>query len=208
MRSTLNIPARRQRGFTMIEMIGVLSVISILAALIVPRVFSVITSAKVGSAGLAVNGIKSASLMYYGKYGKFGDVGGTTITNLPFLNYDSAVLMREGFLEKPLSAPVGLSSSVQLVAAVSTATAASGTNSAYNLDGNSTNPNDAGIASAVLQVVFYGVTLIEARDLNRSIDGDASILAEDTAGHDILGRVKYDFGSAQTGDVYCYVAHR
>ena len=60
----------------MIEMIGVLAVISILAGLLVPRVFAVITAARTSSAGLAVNGLKSAAMMYYGKYGKIGAVGG------------------------------------------------------------------------------------------------------------------------------------
>ena len=202
--------SNRRRAFTMIEMVGVLAVIAILAGLLVPRVFSVITSAKVSAATFGLSTVKSASMMYYGKYGKFGTTNGIAIasTNLPFLGFDSNVLLREGFLDKPFDSPIG-TASVQLVAAISTATAPDGSNSAFNLDGNSSYPNDAGNGSMVLQVVFSNIALEDAREINRRIDGDNAVLGESSAGTDILGAVKYISSSgAQTGNVYVYLAHK
>jgi prepilin-type N-terminal cleavage/methylation domain-containing protein len=199
----------RRGGFTLIEMIGVLAIIAILAALLIPRVFTVISSARNTSAGLSVMGIETAAVIYYQKYGKLGNTNGATISTFPFLNWDSAVLMPERLLDKPFSAVIGTSASVQLVAALASTVAPNGTNSAYNLDGNSVFPNDTGDGTAVLEVVFVGVSLAEARQLNTDIDGPAPILGEASAGTDILGRVKYVFASgSQTGDVHIYLAHK
>jgi len=194
----------------MIEMVGVLAVIAILAGLLVPRVFSVITSAKVSAATFGISTVKTAAMMYYGKFGKFGNTNGAVIasTNLPFLSYDSQVLLREGFLEKPFESPIG-SASVQLVPAVATATAPDGTNSAFNLDGNSIYPNDAGNGSVVLVVVLSNTSLEDAREINRRIDGSNVLLGESSAGSDILGAVKYVYSAgAQSGLVCVYLAHK
>lgn len=202
--------SNRRRAFTMIEMVGVLAVIAILAGLLVPRVFSVITSAKVSAASFGISTVKSAAMMYYGKYGKFGTTNGLSIasTNLPFLGYDSNVLLREGFLDKPFDSPIG-TASVQLVAALATSTAPDGTNAAFNLDGNSSYPNDAGNGSVVLEVVFSNMALEDAREINRRIDGENAILGESSTGTDTLGAVKYVYsGGAQTGSVYVYLAHK
>ena len=202
--------SRSLRAFTMIEMVGVLAVIAILAGLLVPRVFSVITSAKVSAATFGISTVKTAAMMYYGKFGKFGNTNGVVIasTNLPFLSYDSQVLLREGFLEKPFDSPIG-SASVQLVPAVTSATAPDGTNSAFNLDGNSIYPNDAGNGSVVLMVVLSNTSLEDAREINRRIDGSNVLLGESSAGSDILGAVKYIYSSsAQSGLVCVYLAHK
>ena len=61
---TLSHRSRSRRAFTMIEMVGVLAVIAILAGLLVPRVFSVITSAKVSAATFGISTVKTAAMMY------------------------------------------------------------------------------------------------------------------------------------------------
>lgn len=208
MKASHNVSTSR-KGFTLIEMIGVLAVIAVLAGLLLPRIFAAVSQSQVNAAALGYNNIRSASMQYFGKYGKFAGVGGTNFASLPVTNYDTGVLLQEGLIEKPLGAPIGTNSIVAVVAAVSPATPATGSNSAFNLDGDSTlSPaNDAGVGTIVIEVVYQSVTLDQARDLNRRIDGD-SLGEGTTVGQDLNGRVKYDFGANQVGDVYMYIANK
>ena len=56
---------REERGFTLIEMIGVLAVIGLLAALILPKVFEVIAESKVTGIASAVRTYEAAITKYY-----------------------------------------------------------------------------------------------------------------------------------------------
>ena len=109
---------RRQatRAFTLIEMIGVLAVIAILAALLIPRVFSAINDARVNSACVNIETVKTALADHYGRYGKFDQLYGTNVTtlNAPVTgvvpNYDGLILIPEGLLDKPFATKIASSS--------------------------------------------------------------------------------------------------
>jgi hypothetical protein len=92
---------------------------------------------------------------------------------------------------------------VRAVAAVGGAV--DGVNAAYSLDGITANNTPMGM---ILEMVLYEVNLDDARELNRRLDG--SRLGEDiaTAGRDLKGRVKYDFGAASAGEIHLYLAHK
>ena len=68
--SQLNRAAnRRNQGFTLIEMIGVLAVIAILAAVLVPKVFEAINNSRVNNTAMTINTVKTAIADHYAKYG-------------------------------------------------------------------------------------------------------------------------------------------
>src|SRR2546426_12807677 len=66
-----NEGSRGASAFTLIEMIGVLAVIAILAAMLIPRVFEAINSARINNAAVSCETIKTAAADHYGKYGRF-----------------------------------------------------------------------------------------------------------------------------------------
>jgi prepilin-type N-terminal cleavage/methylation domain-containing protein len=185
---------RSNKGFTLIEMIGVLAVIAILAALLIPKIFSAINNARLNSASAACSTVKAATADHYAKTGSLG-----TITN----HFD-AVLLSEGFLDKPFDTKIATSNSVAIVAAELLATAPDAINAAYALSGNPAVNDAAG--GVVVQAVMTGVSVADARALSLQLDGP-SMSAPTPAGADLLGRVKYDSTTDPT-IVYVYITSR
>src|SRR6266704_1896316 len=68
MKISLNQKSAR-KGFTLIEMIGVLAVIAILASLLIPKIFNAINNARVNNAIVSYNTVKTAVADHYAKYG-------------------------------------------------------------------------------------------------------------------------------------------
>jgi len=200
-------PKPRSWGFTLIEMIGVLAVIAILAALLVPKIFEAINNARVNNAAVSYNTAKTALADHYAKYGTMLSSNGTPITvgAGESLNFDK-VLVTEGFMDKPFIVKIGdgVTNHVEVMAAATAATAVTAANTAYDLDGSGTTPNDCA-GSVVVQAVIYGVAAGDAKDLNDRIDGEA--LGATTA-PDLKGRVKYAADGSGTMTVYMYMSHR
>jgi len=199
-----------RQGFTLIEMIGVLAVIAILAALLIPKIFDAISNARVNNAAVSYNSVKAALADHYAKYGSLLSLNGVAFAtgSSSATNYDSAVLLAEGFLDKPFRVKIGSTNAhVEAVAGLAATTVATGINSAYDLDGLAAVPiNDAGdVNSTIIQAVIPGVTSSDAKDLNDRLDGAA--LGE-VSGVDIKGRVKYALAVGGLTDVYLYVSHR
>jgi prepilin-type N-terminal cleavage/methylation domain-containing protein len=209
-------------AFTLIEMIGVLAVIAILAALLIPKVFAAINSAKISNTSTSINTVKTAAIDHYAKFGTLpvdGSIEPPAALTLPVTQYDR-ILLKEGFVDKLFQVKIGdgiidpANTRVQLVAAIDTA--ADGTGAAYNLDGDlatggpvgAETGNDA-TGSYVLEAVITGVAVADARDLNRTMDGTDASLGE-ASGADIGGRVTYEAPTAagEPVTVYVYLTHR
>jgi prepilin-type N-terminal cleavage/methylation domain-containing protein len=201
---------RVSRGFTLIEMVGVLAVIAVLAALLIPRIFAAINESRLNNAAVSFNTIKSAAMMYFGKYGKFAGVNGAAIT-APVNDWDTTTLLKEGLIEKPFAVRIGATASVRVVAGATAATDPTAANAAYELSGAGTagTLNEAAPAQYVVQSVITGVTAQDAWDLNRRIDGEASALGAAVGAADLKGRVKFAApDTAGVTDVYIYIAHK
>ncbi len=200
---------RRRSGFTLIEMIGVLAIIAVLAALLIPRISSAINESRVNGAALSYNSLKSSAITYFGKYGRFGGNGGTNFTGTELTNgvnnWDSAYLLTGGFIEKPFETKLGTSSNIQVKGAGASTETVTPTNTAYDLDGNSTVANEAS-GTLVVQAILSGVSEDDAIELNNKIDG--TTLGAAAGLQDLKGRVKYAAASGGVTDVYVYIAHK
>jgi len=192
-------PKRGNKGFTLIEMIGVLAVIAILAGLLIPKIFQAISSARISSAALACSTVKAATADHYAKNGALGTTGN---------KFDTLVLMAEGFLDKPFATKIGTEATteVDLVAGEPlTTTAPDGVKSAYALSGVAGQNDAAG--SQVVQAVIPGVSEADAMALSQLIDG--TTMSSGAGADDFSGRVKYAKsvgGAAVT--VHVYITHR
>src|SRR6266436_252414 len=93
-------PNRKQtlKGFTLIEMIGVLAVIAILASLLIPKIYEAINNARISNSALSYNSIKTALADHYAKFGSLTTSNGATIVAGvgEATNFDR-VLITEGF---------------------------------------------------------------------------------------------------------------
>ena len=204
------VTRKNSKGFTLIEMIGVLAVIAILAALLIPKIFEAINNARINNACISIATVKTALADHYAKFGSIAvDGSGATpvAVNVPVAHFDR-ILLGEGFVDKYFATKMGdgtTNTTVQLIAAQTPATVASVNNSAYNLDGDSTISvaNDAG-SGVVAHCIITGVTESDARELSLRLDGN--ILSTPIGTDDVGGRVKYD--ATATTTVYVYLTHR
>ncbi len=219
-------PVRRQAGFTLIEMIGVLAIIAILAVIVVPKVFSTIAGSRVTSAVASINAVRSAVTEFSGRYG-----------TVPVTTANSRIddlLLTAGMLENRFTVKIGTQPGTTLVTgatwantagawattnagnsqatqsriicSLSTTTApstAAGTN--FRLNGATNLP----AGSRVVAAAIVNCTGAEARDLSLRIDGDALSQTVATTA-DNAGKVAYAAPDAATGltTAYVYIAHQ
>lgn len=214
----LNKTPRAQAGFTLIEIIGVVAVIAILAAVLTPRVVSVIARGKVSGTAQSLGSLKTATTDYVGKYAMLPARDGTGATNAAVATgrFD-ADLVTGGFTEKLFSVSIGtqtFDSSVlterthvrsQTATSAGTVTTPTATTGGVNFDLDR-NPSSADFTTGQMVVSAFipGVAISDAIALNKILDGDDNA----GPGADITGRCIY---SAAAGDntvtVYVYIAH-
>src|SRR5258708_2728872 len=155
--TTSRASSRGLKGFTLIEMIGVLAVIAILAAVLVPKVFEAINNSRINNASMSCDTVKTAIADHYAKAGSLAvDASGATpvVLTLPYANFDQ-VLIKEQFLDKAFATKIGDGSAGTLVKAINSSgfllgDAVTGAdNEGYALAGGATNN-------------VVGTTLVEA----------------------------------------------
>jgi len=205
-----NSDSRRQgaRAFTLIEMIGVLAVIAILASLLIPKVFSAISQARVNGVTVSTDTIKTALVDHYGRYGNFDQLYGTNmsvpgspITSI-VTNYDGVILMAEGLLDKPFFAAIAQTATIEICPVGSEC----GTFHGYYLNGGTNNATAT--ATYIIEAKLSNVAVQDAIDLNTRIDGPTLGTSDPTL-QDKAGRVEY---ATPTGGivsaVYIYLTSR
>ena len=205
--------ARGNKGFSMIEMIGVLSVIGILVALIVPKIFESLANAKINATVQNYNALKTALVDHFARYGSFTMSNGVQIavpaTSTNVAGYDQW-LISEGLLEKKFESKLGSGATVQIRACVGTNTPPDGSNQAYWLSGAGAGAfNETGVGVAVVECVIPNCPIMDAMILDNRIDGPDDNNLPDPTKADITGRLKYAAaGTTGFTTVYLYLAHR
>ena len=223
----LSLLRRDSRGFTLIEMIGVLAVVAVLAAMVLPKVFDVIAESRVNSLAASVKAYETAVTKYYSDIGSLmpldasgvprEETGGDSATatsmaaRLTLSRSDSLVTsaglwpkFRGPYLEKfDTSTPPALGTQMYIPceAAASYGTAASATNVAFDLKGDDGNSD----ISTGAYVVYYRLTGFSLEDFDRFdsiVDRDIGTTA---ATKQLRGRAKYD---TSNNELYLYLAHR
>lgn len=193
---------RTSRGFTLIEMIGVLAIIAIIAGALIPKIFEAIRDSRINSTIETYNTLKTAVLDHYAKHGKFADTSGNVYTGSSF----DAVLLQENRISAKAADKIPLSTASGSTAAyVNVVTGKGRANSGYALAGDTVvSTSDA---SYTVELVINGVAKQDARDLSLRLDGPG-LSATDLNSDDTKGIVEYVNSTGPTRDVYIYITHQ
>ncbi|MDQ6951708.1 MAG: type II secretion system protein GspG [Mariprofundales bacterium] len=160
----------RQRGFTMIEMIGVLAVIAILASIVAPKIFDAINESKVNAFASNIQAIQTAVASYYKDTGTLPTATGDLIAsptavsaswNGPYLDKNVAEMFTS------LKTDVGA-----VGTAISFTNSIPSTTNNFDIDGASPLTGDYSGKSTILEMNFPGMSVADARAVSGVIDGD------------------------------------
>ncbi len=203
----------QQRGFSLIELVGVLAILAILTAFLFPKLSGKINRANIASTVnqayivetvAAVQAVQAAIAAHLAQFGSLSSQSGTPLNFDRTYDNFSQVLLAEGLVEKPFSVRLATNAFLRLVrvSGLSLDSAVDGSNGAYDQQGRG--KNDVAGAAFVLEAVLPGVTEPEAHALNDQIDGPR--LGATSGADDLLGRVIYrKAGLDNRTEVHIYI---
>jgi len=197
------------RGFTLVEMIGVLAVIAILAGMLIPKIFEAIRNSRINAAIETYNTLKTAVAEHYAKWGKFAYAFTDANISAPDIAYTGtsfdSILLREGRIDGKAEDKIALSPGAgnAYVEVLIGKGGYGSTPIGYDLDGDGN--SDTKPTSIVVQLVLKNVAGREAYELSSRLDGPALSTSDTTA--DNKGRVEYGAPSSGVTDVYMYITH-
>ena len=184
-----------------------LAVIAILAALLIPKIFESISSARIGATLLSCQTIKTAVLEHYGKFLSLASSNGVALNVVDSYDGFDGILLAEGLIDKPFDPKMGSSAVIRLrnVASYTAATSVDPRDgfSAYDLDGDGI--NDIVGTQFLVEATISGLTVADAKALNDSLDG--ALLGESASGQDFKGRLTYHKSGSNPLVVHIYLTH-
>ncbi len=223
----IRLCAARRRGFSILEMIGVLVMILILVAAVAPRIFEAIGDSKIKSATTTIKTLQSAVAKYFADIGTLyplndlgvavpmangvsnADYGASMPDVLTLPSSASPATTGTGLWRKfrgpyldgfnTASSVIGTSVTVSSVASVASITATVN-NANFSLSNNATTTINSG--SQLVFITYSGVSQKEFEKLDALLDeGIGGTSAEKEA----WGKVKWD---PATGNLMVYIAHK
>jgi type II secretory pathway pseudopilin PulG len=209
---TLRRDTVRIGGFSPVETVGALSVIGMLAVSVLPPIFSMVNNSRLNGAAQSYMIVKTAAIRYLDQHvfdHPTTDLSSLTAQAEAATRWDSEVLRPAGFLDQSFVTKISERARLAISACPPAFASPTADNNAYSFSGfTPTANNTTSEGKIVVEAILEGVSLSDARALNRRIDGEDSAVGEAVAGTDTAGRVKYEFGSAKTAHVRVYVTHR
>lgn len=210
----------KTRGFTIVEVIGVLAIIAILSATLIPRIFETINRARIHGAAVAVKNVKSAVAAHYSRFGGFADSTGalflpaTVAINDDADQFDQNVLLREGMLSKRFSVKLGdqvpTTNRVVVRQVESAGSSDDITVDSANYDLDAAAGVDTNDGALVCECIITGVSAADAYRLKVEVDGAEIVSTTNLHVGEAatIGRVKYAaLDGGEVGAVRVYITH-